>query len=165
MLDWMKHKLESRLLAEISIPSDRQMTPHLLAENEELKSLLIKLKEESEKVNLKVNTQKTKITASGPTTSWQIDGETVEEFILGELQNHCSHEIKRHSLLGRKDISNLNSILQSRDINFANKSPSNKRCVFPNNHVWIWELNYIESWVPNNWRFLTVVFGKDSSVS
>ena len=81
----MKHKLESRLLAEISMTSDRQMIPHLLAENEELKSLLIKLKEESGKVNLKLNTQKTKkITASGPTTSWQIDGETVE-FILGGL--------------------------------------------------------------------------------
>ena len=92
MLGWMKHKLGSRLLGEISINSDTQMTPPLLAESEEeLKSLLKKVKEESEKVGLKLNTQKTKIMASGPITSWQIDGETVETvadiFIFGGLQN------------------------------------------------------------------------------
>ena len=87
MLGWMKHKLESRLLGEISITSDTQMTPPLMAESkEELKSLLMKVKEESEKVGLKLNIQKTKIMASGPITSWEIDGETVEtvsDFILG----------------------------------------------------------------------------------
>ena len=78
MLDWKKHKLESRLLGEISITSDMQMTTTLMAESEEeLKSLLMKVKEESEKVGLKLNIQKTKIMASSPTTSWQIDGETV----------------------------------------------------------------------------------------
>ena len=92
MLGWMKHKLGSRLLGEISINSDTQMTPPLLAESEEeLKSLLKKVKEESEKVGLKLNTQKTKIMASGPITSWQIDGETVETvadiFNFGGLQN------------------------------------------------------------------------------
>ena len=96
----------------------------LMAESEEeLKSLLMKVKEESEKVGLKLNIQKTKIMASGPITSWQIDGETVEtvtDFILGgskiTADDDCSHEIKRHLLLGRKDITNLDSILKSRDI-------------------------------------------------
>ena len=88
----MKHKLESRLLEEISITSDMQMTPPLAESVEELKSFLQKVKEESEKVGLKFNIQKTKIMASGPITSWQIDGETVEtvsDFFWGGLQNHC----------------------------------------------------------------------------
>ena len=86
MLDWMKHKLESRLMGEISITSDMQAESE-----EELKSLLMKVKEESEKVGLKLNIQKTKIMASSPINSWQMDGETMEtvaDFILG-LQNHC----------------------------------------------------------------------------
>ena len=94
MLDWMKHKLESRFPGEVSVTSDMQMT--LMAESEELKSLLMKVKKESEKVGLKLNIQKSKIMASGPITSWQIDGETVETvtgFILvvmgGVFQNHC----------------------------------------------------------------------------
>ena len=89
MLDWKKHKLESRLLGEISITLDNQMTPSLCLE-EELESLL--MKEESEKVGLKFNIQKTKIMASNPITSWELDGETVEtvsDFIWGVLQNHC----------------------------------------------------------------------------
>ena len=86
MPGWIKHKLESRLLGEISITSDMQMTP------EELKSLLMKVKEESEKAGLKLNIQKMKIMASSPITSWQIDGETMEtvtDFVLGVLQDHC----------------------------------------------------------------------------
>ena len=121
-LNWMKHKLESRLPGEISITSDMQMTPPLW-QKEELKSLLIKVKEETEKVGLKLNIQKTKIMASSPITSWQIDGgtgETVTNFIfLGSkitADGDCSHEIKRHLLLERKAITNLNSILKSRDI-------------------------------------------------
>ena len=90
----MKHKLESRLLGEISITSDMQMTPPLWQKVKRsfLKSLLMKVKEESEKVGLKLNIQKPKIMASGPITSWEIDGETVEtvsDFIFGGLQNHC----------------------------------------------------------------------------
>ena len=86
----MKHKLESRFLGEISIISDMQMTPLLWQKvEEELKSLLMKVKEESEKVGLKLNIQKTKIMASGPITSWQIDGETVADFYFWGLQNHC----------------------------------------------------------------------------
>ena len=126
MPGWMKHKLESRLLGEISITSDMQMTPPFafLAESkEELKSLLMKVKEESEKTGLKLNIQKTKIMASGPITLWQIDGETmdiVRDFILGgskiTADGDCSLEIKRHLLLGRKAMTNLDSILKSRDV-------------------------------------------------
>ena len=96
----------------------------LMAENEELKSLLMKVKEESENVGLKFNIQKTKIMASGPITSWQIDGETVEtvtDFIFGgskiTADGDCSHEIKRRLLLGRKVMTNLDSILKSRELN------------------------------------------------
>ena len=118
----MKHKLESRLPGEISITSDDTT---LMAESEELKSLLMKVKEESEKVGLKLNIQKTKIMASSPITSWQIDGETVTDFILGISKitagGDCSHEIKRHLLLGRKVMTNLDSILKSRDITLPTK--------------------------------------------
>ena len=102
----------------------------LMAESEEeLKSLLMKVKKESEKVGLKLNTQKTKIMASGPITSWEIDGKTVERvsyFILGgskiTADGDCSHEIKRRLLLGRKVMTNLDSVLKSRDITFLTKS-------------------------------------------
>ena len=108
MLGWKKHKLESRLQVEISIISYADDTT-LMAESKELKSLLRKVKEESEKVGLKLNIQETKIMVSGPITSWQIDGEnmeTVADFILEGPQitadGDCSHEIKRCLLLGRK---------------------------------------------------------------
>ena len=108
-LGWMKHKLEARLPGEISITSGIQMTPLLWQKVKKLKSLLMKVKEESEKVGLKLNIQKTKIMASVPITSWQIDGERVEtvaDFILGGSKitavGDCSHEIKRHLLLGKK---------------------------------------------------------------
>ena len=109
-----------------------------MAESEELKSVLMKVKEESEKVGLKLNIQKTKIVASGPITSWQIDGETVEtvaDFIfLGSkitADGSCSHEIKRRLLLGRKVMTNLDSILKSRDITFSTKVYLIKALVFP----------------------------------
>ena len=105
---------------------------------EELKSLLMKVKEESEKVGLKLNIQKTKIMASGSITSWEIDGETVEtvsDFILGGTKiiagGDCSHEIKRHLLLGRKVMTNLDSILTSRDITLPTKVHLVKAMVFP----------------------------------
>ena len=110
----------------------------LMAESEELKSLLMKVKEESEKVDLKLNIQKTKIMASCPITSWQIDGETVEtvaDFILGGFKitadGDCSHEIKRCLLLGRKVMTNLDSILRSRDITLPTKFHLVKAMVFP----------------------------------
>ena len=92
----------------------------VMAESKELKNLLMKVKEESEKVGLKLNIQKTKIMASGPVTSWEIDGETVSDFIIGgskiTADGDCSHEIKRRLFLGRKAMTNLDSILKSRDI-------------------------------------------------
>ena len=109
-----------------------------MAESEELKSLLMKVKEESEKVGLKLNIQKTKIMASSPITSWQIDGETMEtviDFILGgfkiTVDGDCSHEIKRCLLLGRKGMTNLDSILKSRDITLSTKVRLVKAMVFP----------------------------------
>ena len=102
---------------------------------EELKSLLMKVKEESEKVGLKLNIQKTKIMASNPITSWQIDGETVADFILGgskiTADGDCSHEIKRHLFLRRKVMTNLDSILKSRDITLVTKVCLVKATVFP----------------------------------
>ena len=100
---------------------------------EELKSLLMKVKEEGDKVGLKFNIQKTKTTASGPITSWEIEGETVEtvsDFIFLGLQNHCSHEIKRCLLIGRKVMTNLDSILKSRDITLPTKVCLVKAMVF-----------------------------------
>ena len=111
----------------------------LMAESEEeLKSLLMKAKEESEKVGLKLNIQKTKIMASGPITSWELDGETVEtvsDFILGgskiTADGDCTHEIKRCLLLGRKDMINLDSIFKSRDITLPTEVSLVKAMVFP----------------------------------
>ena len=122
----------------------------LMAESEELKSLLMKVKEESEKVGLKLNIQKTKIMASGPITSWQTVGETVEtvsDFIfLGSkitVDGDCSHEIKRHLLLGRKVMTNLDTILNSREKKkkekqrhyFVNKGPFSQRYGLSSSHV------------------------------
>ena len=140
MLGWKKHKLESRFPGEISIISDTQMTPPLWqkVKKKELKRLLMKVKVESEKVGLKLNIQKTKIMASSPITPWQIDGETVEtvaDFIfLGSkitADSDCSHEIKRCLLLGRKVMTNLDSILKSRDITLPTKVRLVKAMVFP----------------------------------
>ena len=136
----MKHKLESRLLGEISITSDMQMTDTtLMAESEEeLNSLLMKVKEESEKVGIKLNIQKTKITASSPIISRQIHGETVEtvaDFILGgskiTADGGSSHEIKRRLLLGRKVMTKVDSILKSRDVTLPKKVHLVKAVVFP----------------------------------
>jgi len=110
-----------------------------MAEIEKLKSLLMKLKEESEKVGLKFNIQKTKIMAFSPIVSWQIDGETVETvrlYFFG-LQNHCSHEIKRRLLLGTKAMTNIDSVLKSKDITLPTKVCLVKAMVFPVSHVWM----------------------------
>ena len=138
MLGWKKHKLESRLPGEISRTSDVQMTPLVAESEEKLKSLLMKVKMESEKVGLKLNIQKTKIMASRPITLWEIDGETVKtvsDFIFGgskiTADGDCSHEIKRHLLLGRKVMSSLDSIFKSRDITLPTKVHLAKAMVFP----------------------------------
>ena len=128
MLGWKKHKLESRLPGEISVTWYADDTTLMEESEEELKILLMKVKEESEKVGLKLNTQKTKIMASGPITSWQTDGETVEtvsDFIFWgskiTADGDCSHEIKRCLLLGRKLMTNLDGIFKSRDITLPTK--------------------------------------------
>ena len=127
-------QLESRLPGEISTTLYADDTTLMAESKEELKSLLMKVKEESEKVGLKLNIQKTKIMASGPITSWEIDGETVEtvsDFIFWgsriTADGDCSHEIKRRLLLGRKVMTNLDSILKSRDIIFYNTERSGCR--------------------------------------
>ena len=135
-----------------------------MAESEEkLESLLMKVKEQNEKAGLKLNTQKTKIMGYGPITSWQIDEETI-----GTVRDYgapkslqmvtCSHEIKRCLLLGRKVISNLDSILKSRDI--TNKGSFSQGYGFSSSHVWMWQLDSKESWVLKNWCFWTVVLEK-----
>ena len=113
-------------------------TTLMAAREEELKSLLLRVKEESEKAGLKLNIQNTKIMASGPITSWQIDGETmktVRDFIFGgskfTADNDCSHEIKRHLFLGRKAVTNLDNMLKSRDITFLTNVHLVKAMVFP----------------------------------
>ena len=139
MLDWMKHKLESRLLGEIINNLRYADDTTLKAESkEELESLLMKVKEESEKVGLKFNIQKMKIMASGPITSWQIDGvtvETVSDFIFSgskiTADGDCSHEIKKCLLLGREVMTNLDSIFKSRDITLPTKVHLVKAMVFP----------------------------------
>ena len=131
----MMHKLNSRLLGEISVTSYADDTTLMAESKEELKSLL--MKEESEKVGLKLNIQKTKIIASGLITSWQINGETVETetIFLGSkitTDGDCSHEIKRRLFLGRKKVmTNLESILKSRDITLPTKVHRVKAMVFP----------------------------------
>jgi len=140
----------------------------LMAESEEeLKSLLMNVKEENEKAGLKLNIQKIKTMASGPITSWQIDGktmETVRDFIFSvskiTTDGDCSHEIRRHLLLRRKAMTNLDSILKSRDITLPTKVHLVKAVVFSSGHVWMWELDYKESRVPKNWCFWTVVLEK-----
>ena len=117
---------------------------------DELKELLMKVKKYSEEAGLKLNIQKTKIMASGPITSWQIDGETMEtmtDFILGSSKitadGDCSHEIKRCLLLGKKAMKNLDSMLKSRDI--TDKGPYNQSYGFSSSHVWILKLDHKES--------------------
>ena len=133
----MKHKLESRLPGEITVTSDTDTT--LMTKSEEkLKSLLMKVKEESENAGLKLNIQKTKIIASSPITSWRIDGETMEtvrDFIFMDseisLDSDCGHEVKRRLLLGRKPMTSLDSILKTRAITLLTKVCLVKDMVFP----------------------------------
>ena len=133
---------------------------------EELKNLLMKMKEENEKAGLKLNIQKTKIMASCPISSWQIDGEimeTVTDFIfLGSkitVNSDCSHAIKT---LGpwKKSYEKPTQHIKKQRHYFANKGPSSQGYCFSSSHVWMWELDCEESWVPKNWCFSTVVLEK-----
>ena len=157
-----KPSCSTRLLQRIS--RQKSILVSIMAESEEeLKSLLMKVKEESEKVGLKLNIQKTKITASSPITSWEIYGEAMEimrDIILGGFKitadGDWSQEIKRRLLLGRKLMTNLDSILKSRDVILPTKV---HLVSFSSSHVWMWELDYKESWAPKYWCFWTVVLG------
>ena len=127
----------------------------------------MKVKEESEKISLKLNIQKAKIMTSSPIISWQIDGEAMEivtDFIfLGSkitADVDCSHEIKRRLFVGRKAMTNLDSILKNQRHYFAHKGPSSQSYGFSSSHVWMWELDYKESWVPKNCCFWAVVLEK-----
>ena len=140
----------------------------LMAESEEeLKSLLMKMKDKREKAHLKLNIQEMKIMASSLITSWQMDGETMEtvtDFIfLGSKttgDGDCSHEIKRRLLLGRKAMTNLDSVLRKQKHYFADKVPSNQSYGFSSSHVWMWELDHKEGWALKNWCFWIVVLEK-----
>ena len=141
-MGWKKHKLESKFAGRnINNLRYADDTTLMAGSEEGLKSLLMKVKEESEKVGLKLNIQTTKIMACDPITSWQIDGEIVEtvvDFILGgskiTADGDCSHEIKTHLLVGKKVMTNLGSILKSRHY-FANKGPSSQGYGFSSSHV------------------------------
>jgi len=133
-------KIAGRNINNLRYADDTTLT---VESEEELKSFLMKVKEEREKVGLKLNIQKTKIMASGPITFWEIDGETVTEFIfLGSkitTDGDCSHEIKRHLLLGRKVMTNLDSILKSRDITLSKKVSLVKAMAdYSSSHVWMY---------------------------
>ena len=139
-------KISGRNISNLRYEDD---TTLMAVSKEELKSLL--MKEEHEKASLKLNIQKMKITASSPITSWQRDVKTMETltdfiFLDSKTTPDCdySHEIKRHLLLGRKAMTNLDSILKSRDY-FAQKGPSSQSYGFSSSHVWMWELDYKES--------------------
>ena len=136
----MNHKLESIVGRNINNIRKADDTTLMAESKEELRSLLMRVKEESEKAGLKLNIKKTKITVSGPITSWQIDGETVSDFIfLGSkitADGDFSHEIKRRLFLGGKFMTNLDSILKSRH-HFANKGPSSQGYGFSSSHVWL----------------------------
>ena len=143
------------------------MTPTLMANSkEELKSLLMKVKEESEKVGLKFNIQKTKITASGPITSWQIDGETMETVrdYFGGLQNRCRWWLQpwNQKLLApwNKGFDQPRQHIKKQRHYFANKDPSSQSYGFSSSYVRMWELDYKESWVQKNWCFWNVVLEK-----
>ena len=127
----------------------------------------MKVKEESEKVGLKLNIQKTKIMASSPITSWQIDGETMEivtDFIILSSKiiadGGYSHEIKRPLLLGKKSYDQPRQHIKNQRHYFANKGPSSQSYGFSSSHVWMWELDYKESWAPKNGCFWTLVLEK-----
>ena len=139
----------------------------MVESKEELKSQLMKVKKESGKVGLKLNIQKTKIMASGPITSWEIDGETMEtmtDFILGgskiTADDDCDHEIKRRFAPWKRSYDQPRQHIKKQRQNFTNTGLSGQSYGFSIGHVWMWELDYKESWAPKNWCFWTVVLEK-----
>ena len=141
----------------------------LMAESEEeLKSLLMKVKEESEKVGLKLNIQKTKTMASGPITSWKIDGETMEtgrDFIFGgskiTADGDCSHEIRKTLTPWKNSYDQPRQYIKKQRHHFADKGLYSQSYGFSSSHVWMWELDHKESWALKNWCFWTMVLEKN----
>ena len=133
---------------------------------EELKSLLMKVKEESENVCLKLNIQKTKIMASGPITSWQIDGETVTDFILGGLQNYCRWWLQpwneKTLVPWKESCDQPQQHIKKQKHHLANKGLSSQSYGFSSSHVWMWELDHKESWAPKNLMLSNSGVGEDS---
>ena len=154
-LGWRKHKLESRLPGEISITSDIQITTHRAENEEELKCLLMKVKEESEKDGLEFNIQKTKIIASHPNTSWQIErekAETVTDFIFLGSKITADGDWSHEMILApwKKSCDKPRQHIKKQRHHFANKGPSSHSYGFSSNHVWMWELDHEKGWVPKN---------------
>ena len=157
-------KIAGRNINNLKCADDNTLVTEI---KEEWKSLLMKVKEESEKVGLELNIQKTKIMASGPITSWHIDGETVEtvrDFILGvpkiTADGHCSHKIQKTLTPWKKSYDQPRQHIKKQRYYFASKGPSSQSYGFSSSHVWIWELDYKENWVPKNWCFCTGVLEK-----
>ena len=154
-------KIAGRNINNLRYADDTTLT----AESAELKSLLIKVKEESEKVDLKLSIQKTKIMASGPITSWQIDGETMEtvtDFIFGGLQNHCRWWLQpwKTPAPWKKSYDQSRQHIKKLRHYFANKGPSSQSYGLSSSHVCMWELDYKENWALKNWYFWIVVLEK-----
>ena len=166
MLGCVKHKPESKLLGEILITSDMQMTPLLWQKVKRNLGLLMKVKEESRKPGLKLTIQKTKIMASSPITSWQIDWETMEtvtDFILGapkSLQMVTAAMKLKMLAPWKKSYDQPRQHIKKQGHFFANKAPSSQSYGFSSNHIWMWELDHKKGWAPKNWCFWTVVLEK-----
>ena len=148
-------KIAGRNINNLSYADDTT----LMAESEEeLKSFLMKVKEESEKAGLKLNIQKAKIMAPGPITSQQIDGETMETvthlILVASVDGDCSYEILKKTLASwKKTYEKSRQHIKKQRHYFANKDPSSKSYDFSSSHVWVWELDHKESWLPKNWCF------------
>ena len=156
-------KIAGRNINNLRYTDDTTLMPE---SKEELKSLLMKVKEKSEKIGLKLNIKKLKIMASSPITSWQIDRETMDRmrdliFLCSKItaEGNCSHEIKTLTPW-KESYDQPRQHIKKQRYYFVNKSPSGQSCGFSSSHVWMWELDYKESWVPKNWCFWTVVLEK-----
>ena len=168
MLDWMKHKIGIKIARRNTNTLRYADDSTLMADSEEeLKSLLMKVKEESEKAGLKLNIQKINITASDPITSWQIDGETMEtvtDFIFLGLQNHCRQWLQpwNYKMLApwKKSYDKSGQCFKKQRHYFASKGLCSQSFGFSSSHVWMWELNHKEGWALKTWIFGTVVLGK-----
>ena len=158
-------KTAGRNISNLRYANDTTLTAE---SKEELKSLLMKVKEEREKAVLKLNIQKMKIMASGPITSWQMDGGNMQILVTNfiflvskmNVDGDCSHEIKKMLVPLKNSYDQSRWCIRKQTYHFAHKSPYSQSCGFSSSHVWMWELDYKEGWGPKNWCFWTVVLEK-----